>query len=279
MVGGVLRCVVLIALMLSSAAVLLLAGTGRLGQDCSIETAQQAVGQVYEYTGFEAIAEVSDSMAAEIARLEIVENDDTPFLYEYVNGRTVWKVKLDQIRLNLPRRSPEAIANQTPKNFEAWLDAETGQLLKIFSQIDGYDSTLAPEPPPESSTVELRCTGEVLVEYPEYSPSVCLVEALGNAAGSSPVLAKEILAVFVMWSYLDRPPRPVWSITGRGIPPMPLLGAPVKDDTPIYTRNRRRTIVDATTGVFLLITDSPHVLLRPEDRCAGEDKTKSGDDR
>jgi len=263
MVGRISAYVVWAALVVCSAAVCPQDTNGQSDDGRSIETARQAVRRAYEYTGFEEIAEVSDS-AAEIARLEIVENDDTPFLYEYVNGRTVWKVNLDQVRLKPPRRSPEAIANQTPKNFEAWLDAETGQLLKIFSKIDGYDSTLAPEPPTESAMVQLRHTKEAFTGFVTEPPPITLTQALDNAGGTSPLAAKELLAVCVMWSHRDKAPVPVWSITGRGVKPLRIGSG--KESGPMYTRNRRRAVVDARTGELLYVSNLPHVLLRPEDR-------------
>jgi len=92
---------------------------------------------------------------------------------------------------------------------------------------------------------------------------VSLDEALDAACGSNPLAAKEIIAVCVMFSHLDQEPVPVWSITGRGIPDMGMLGG---DEVPLYYKNRMRTIVNALDGKAWIMTNSPNVLPRPEDR-------------
>jgi hypothetical protein len=246
---------------------LLLVAAGSLAAGDSggvwLETAEQAVARVYAYTDFKELKDIKGGKAEEICRKIVVEEDDTPFLWKQVIGRYVWEVKLNNIYLDMPDWDPWLRQTKNGKNFTALVDVETGVLYRVYSKINYDDPDLAPEPPPESATVWGIAEHEVYAAFPSAPPAVALHEALNAASGSNPLAAKEVIAVCVMYSHLDQEAIPVWSITGRGIPDMGMLGG---DDVPPYARKRMRTVVNAEDGKPLFMTNMPRVLPRPEDR-------------
>jgi hypothetical protein len=216
----------------------------------AVRTAEEAVQRAYQYTGFEEIKSVPKTAAAEMASLTVIENDSTPFLYTQINGRQVWKVQLKDVRLVLPRKPQEYLQQCKPKTFEAWIDAETGILLRVFSRYDGYDPNLFPELAPDSATKVMNRMREIFAGFPTELPKVDFLEALDLAPGTSPCKAKEIIARYVLWSHMGKSAVPAWFILVRGKPPFNTLSKP-GHYIPEFFRNRWCAIVDATTGRFL----------------------------
>jgi len=256
--------VVWAALVLCSAAVCPAGADGQSDEGRSIETAQQAVRRAYEYTGFTEIKDLPPKAASEIAELITVESDETPFLSDSVVGCRAWQVWLNNVWLNSEKWDQAVVQQYNPKNFIVLLDSATGRLFKVYSKFDGHDPDLAPEPPADTAAVLMRMSGEEYVSFPADPPPVSFFTALGSAAGSNPLQAREIIAVYVLYSDTGNPTKPCWCITGRGIPPLDLF--PNSSRWPAYMRNRMRSIVDATTGEFIGMTTSPPVMVRDEDR-------------
>ena len=227
-----------------------------------IMSAEQAFARLYEFAGFPELRAVPRSSLAEVATLAVAEECEVPFLAHSVIGRQVWKLKLENVRVDTSPCSKERIEKYNPKSFEAWIDAKTGQLIKIFSRYEGHDPDLAPEPPADSAAKQMRQTGEVFVGFPSEPPPVTFLQALGAAAGSNPLEAKEIFAVCVLMSRFGEKAVPVWSIIGRGITPVEIH----ESNAPMYRRNRMRSIVNANTGRLATVTNCPNVLRREEDR-------------
>jgi hypothetical protein len=223
----------------------------------AIQTPQEAVKRVFEYTGFNEIKEFSKAQAEKIARLSIAKDSTTPFLCERINGAKVWEVTLDSIYLDLPSWDPDWVKKYNPKSFIALIDSATGQLLKIFSEYKGYDPDLVAEPPAKLAEQSV----ERWTDFPAGPPKVSFLKALNAAAGSNSLKAKEIIAVCVMQSLSGDTSEPVWSIIGRGIPAVPGILYP-RNDAPLYTRNRSRSVVNATTGQLLFVTNRPQVEVR-----------------
>lgn len=112
--------------------------------------------------------------------------------------------------------------------------------------------------------------------FPANPPQVSFLDALSAVATKggvgNPFLAKEIYAVYVMES--RRPgtrwgwnPRPVWAITLRGLPYIPLKGrgpsprdVPDEELVPMWQSNHMRNVVDAITGNVLFATTIPQPL-------------------
>ena len=235
----------------------------------AVRTAEEAVERAYRYTGFQEIKSVPQTAAAGMASCMTLPEDNTPFLNDSVTGRPVWIVQLNDVRISSPNWLSSWIDRYNPKSYTAVIDSATGRLFKIYSTAEVEDPDLAPEPPADIAAVKLKTTGEEYLGFPSQPPLVTFSQALAQASGSDPLRAKEILAVCVIESdkFVDGgEPRVVWCITGRGIEPLDIH--PTK--APLYMRNRRRTIIDATTGGLIGITTSPSVEVRqPSDNDPG----------
>ena len=227
----------------------------------AVRTAEEAVQRAYQYTGFEEIKSVPQTAAAEMASLTVIENDSTPFLYTQINGRQVWKVQLKDVRLVLPDKVQELVERNNPKTYEAWIDAETGILLRVFSRYQGHDPNLYPELPPDSATKLMESMGEKLTGFPTVLPELDFMAALNNAGGANPMEAKEINASYVLWSEYGRPAVPAWHIVSRGIPPWEFHES--DKYKPVFFRNRWLAVVDATTG-RLIVAGTPLPSLIPD---------------
>lgn len=215
-----------------------------------IGTRDSAYAQALAFTGFDRtrFQRAEDSLE-NVQRVTVTE-DNTPFVHKALVDREVWRVTFDSVFLELPNSKwfPSVIANQKPKTWDIYLDPETGQLLKAETRYDGSDPNLSDEPPAAVSEKSMsEAQYATLVGEP---PSVDLYTALGVAAFSSPPKAEQLIVILVEMEYRDLGVIPVWSILGRGVPPM--------DDTekygtvrPIWQLNRIRSLVSAADGSYL----------------------------
>jgi hypothetical protein len=227
--------------------------------NAAVRSAEMAISRAMQYTGFDRLKKTPDTALTTRAELVIIEEDRTPFLADSVIGKQVWKVYIGGVKLDLP--DWYAVDSQPGRTFEILIDAETGRCFGAYARCHGCDPNLSPEPPSDSSTAQLRSSTETFKGFLGEPPPVTLAQALNAAVGSNPVKAKEIVAVCVMWSYMDKPAKPVWSIIGRGIPPLDFR------DTdrlrPLFKRNRMRTVVDATNGKSIMVINRPSVVSPP----------------
>ncbi len=229
----------------------------------AIPSPQMAVDRAFAYTGFNELKRISGAALSEQGQLMSVVTDETPFLSDSVVGRRVWRVKMNNIFLDLSKCGRQYVENQRPKNYEAWIDSATGVMYKIFSEPVENDPDLVPEPSADTATAMMRPSGDIYLGFPAQPPAISFLEALGNAVGSNPLVAKEIIAWCVLISDSTGSPMPVWQIIGRGIPPFEIHPRPL---LPMYLRNRQRSTVDAITGNLLSISNCPSVLRREEDQ-------------
>jgi hypothetical protein len=233
--------------------------TDSLGLDSTRHsTEEMAISRAMQYTGFDRLKNTPDTALTTRAELVIIEEDRTPFLADSVIGKKVWKVHIGGVKLDLP--DWYAVDSQPERTFEILIDAETGRCFGAYVRCGGCDPNLSPEPPSDTAT-KLMGSSEVFVGFPNEPPPVTLAEALNAAVGSNPVQAKEIVAVCVMWSHLGQPAIPVWSIIGRGIPPVDFRDSDKL--RPLYQRNRMRTVVDATNGRPIMVENGPPVVSPP----------------
>ena len=243
---------------------LLLVPSVLFGQDSlinSISTSDGAVARAMLYTGFDKQKVLAKSVLSVTTTLTVIEDDFTPFLSDSIIGKSVWKVVVEGVKLDFP--SLRGLTQQPTRTFEILIDSATGRCFGAYSYFDGHDPDMAPEPPSDTATTMLRGTTEIWHGFPTSPPHITLAQAIDKAVGSNPVQAKEIYATCVMWSHLGKPAKPVWSIIGRGIPPFGWgRGQALR---PLYTRNRMRTVVDATTGDPIYVDNLPRVMMRPGD--------------
>jgi hypothetical protein len=91
---------------------------------------------------------------------------------------------------------------------------------------------------------------EKYVGFPDVAPRVRLLQALEivmKKGGGNPYLAKQIVAHYVMQTWMGGKPRAVWAITLRGIPPI----EPPDPGVSVDALNHIRNIVDGETGKWL----------------------------
>jgi len=182
----------------------------------------------------------------------------TPFLAYRINGRRVWRIEFNDVILRLEKATPEELEKH-PRDFVVYIDPEPGHLLKVVSQMEGYDEEDWHKPAAELAEKQLG-RHEQYPGFPDKEPHVAFVDALG-AIRTNPICAQEIVALYVMHSHLDKAPRPVWDIHLYGIRTALSIKAP---DLPSYQRDHWRVLVDAVTGDFIFGGNSPHPVVEKE---------------
>ena len=172
-----------------------------------------------------------------------ITRDSTPFLHEAIVGKVCWVVRI------------EGLLAGSEKIFDAFIDASEGRLLKIVSRLPEGGPLIPPLAAPEDAEKEMWNHGqEVYHGFPKDIPSVTFVEALSKLHRSYPLKAKQIIGRYVLNSSMGRPPRAVWDITTRGVPPHPRT-PPHLPRTATY---QYRELIDASTGDWLKSSNVPY---------------------
>ncbi len=189
-------------------------------------------------------------------QIELVANDNTPFLDEQINRRPLWHLTVSNWRLSLKTGGREP-ADVAPRTFDVYVEPVSGSVLKIISRWPEGVPAIQPMPSAAFAEQCMRRSGnERYHGFPEEPPGVSFVEALHAVQKhgvGDPVKARQILAHYVLQSKMDRDPVPVWAITLWGIPPIPLSDP----SAPLSARNHVRNIVDARTGNWISAGTSP----------------------
>ena len=122
---------------------------------------------------------------------------------------------------------------------------------------------MRPEPNAVSAERQLRASGEIYLGFPDVPPSINFLDALDiilKDGVGSPFSAKEIDALYVMYSRRNSKPCRAWVITLRGIPPLPVSippGASREIAEQVWGYNHIRTVINDETGKILLMTNWP----------------------
>lgn len=224
----------------------------------ALKTEDQAVRAALATTGFSRLTHYQVP-ATKAAELVVLEDDQTPFLHNQINGRQLWHVEV-QVKLELKVEDRTGATHleydTTSRKFDIYLDPRTGNIIKMVS---GANAVYEHKPPlPSADTVERVLSGqsgqrEIYHDLPAEPPGVDFLEAMRSTIGH-PFLAREIHVSYLTYSKMDSDPRPVWIIDLRGIPPRP--GHP-RVEIPIEQLNHMRSIVDARTGRHLGSGNSP----------------------
>jgi hypothetical protein len=226
---------------------------GKAALPASAMSKEQAVIAADKYLGFMATVSRPRAATSLATSLEVYGDSLTPFLSHQFSGRYVWKVLISNVFL---ADGNSQASSRDPRSFEAIVDAVSGQLLRVYSVPQVSDTNLLPEPTDSCATEQLRGKREIWLSIPDSAPAVSFAEALKSAVGCVPEIAEEIIGDCVVMSTPSHPDGiVVWSIIGRGVPPIEITES--RDDIPLRYRNRYRTIVDATTGQWLRVTNSP----------------------
>lgn len=175
------------------------------------------------------------------ALLVRVEEDNTPFLADRLSGRDLWKVTVQDWRIELA-----GFKDPYKRILDMILDPSTGQMLKISTRWPKGEPPIAPEPDSASATRQMLGAGrEQYHDFVAERPPITFMQAVAivDEQDRSPRVAKQIAGQYVVWSKMGSEPKPMWIITVRGIPPFPTMGGRghgVQEDL----RNHFRYVVD-----------------------------------
>jgi len=213
------------------------------------------------FTGLNSLEGVSK----EVKKINVYK-DNTPFIHDHIQGK-LWLVEIKNVRLKLKSAIP-GYEDKYVRDFEALIDPNTGNFLKITSKYKGFAPEMRPEPNSAVAEKQLIGSREKYLGFPQVQPNITFLDALNSVlikGVGSPFLAKEIDGIYVMHSEMNAEPRPVWVITLRGIPPLELSGpmgaTPEEYMSPVWQMNHIRNIIDANSGEFLSASNIP----QPED--------------
>jgi hypothetical protein len=190
------------------------------------------------------------------ASIIILKQDNTPYLSQRIVERPLWKVVLRDWAMELPS-TPPGVHDKYSRTLDIFLDPIDGKLMKIRSRWPEAEPPMAPEPSAELAIKQMTRVGrEKYHRFPDRPPNVSFMDAMETleSAGESVMMAKQIIAHYVVWSKAGQwqEPRPVWAITLRGVPRIRS-----RDENAL---TQHRYIVDAKTGKYLCGSNTP----RPE---------------
>ena len=209
-----------------------------------------------EYTGFE-ISKAIDTEKKLVHKIEknICVDSTTPFVKDMLNQKEVWIVTFDSVYLKYEKWDPALVKKYTPQSFKVYVSPETGKLLKIISEKTA-GSLLPLEPVADTAEKILKLHGEEFHELPDAPPKISFYQALEAAAFCNPLIAKEIVAIYILHSRMGSDTKPVWFITGKGVPAMPSFSQDQGDSGD--SEENIRCVVDATTGDLMFVTNRPY---------------------
>ena len=191
-----------------------------------------------------------------------LKESDLPFLASQIINRPLWKIEFTQDHLKLKSSIPN-YPDQYPRNFVALLDQATGRLVSIKSSYGPPEPQLSTEAWTPPAEYLMRQEKEMYLGFPLTDPKVNFLAALDGVLSTgegSPFLAKEIEAIYVIYSGQNVPKKPYWIITMRGIPPTSIgsWGLPSGMSEETYYKLHHisaidtRNVVDPTTGKAIM---------------------------
>lgn len=182
------------------------------------------------------------------------QEDDTPYLQAQVVGRPLWRIEVHGWRIEL-KSSPPGFTDRYARTFDIYLDPETGHPVRIESRWPASQPAMRPPPSAASAAEQMQRAGQEQYHgFPEQAPEVSFVQALDSVQriGGNPMIAKQIVALYVMWSSMGNQTQPVWAITLRGVPPRKRRGKQSHE-----VDSQWRYIVNAQTGECVIGTNVP----------------------
>jgi len=210
-----------------------------------ITTPEQAIDRVLDVTGLS--RDLKSQRGSETAELVTYHDSTTPFISHELDGSSAWKVLVDGFKFGMDA-TEEQRELDVPKTIEAWIDSETGKIMKITIRQNESDSDLVRQPTAEESQRRLQRAGETIFSLAENVPSVSMMNAI-RLCKAHPLTAKEIIIWYVeyqMTNCTSYSKRPVWFVFMRG-------GYPIspREDVPLYMRNHIHCVIDATDGSLM----------------------------
>jgi len=218
-----------------------------------IHTPEQAIEKA-QTLFFGELRDDSACVTGSSVKVVVFNDSTTPFLGKYAVNRPVWKVIFDGCAIKAGGRDNSAIWNTRTS---VYFDSAEGHLLKIVCDNAPLEPDLDHELTALDAESQLRHAREEYIGFPVEPPGQSFVEA-AMSCPRDPREARQVIGQYVLLKWADRPVRPMWIITLRGIAPIELFGGP-SDDVPIYMRNRVREIVDGITGRVISSGTIPNV--------------------
>ena len=103
-----------------------------------LKSGDDAISTALRYTGFSELRTfVIDS--TKLPQLVVLEDDQTPFLHQQINGKPLWKVTISvilEIRVEDKSGGSFQRFDENIREFDIYLDPKTGQLMKMLSGSD-----------------------------------------------------------------------------------------------------------------------------------------------
>ena len=189
-----------------------------------------------------------------IASPVTLTEDNTPYLESQLIGKPLWHVVLRDFSLRL-ESSPRGLADKYVRTWDIYLDPVSGRLLKLRSRWPKGEAPMEREPNAELAAKQMRrAGGEIYHGFPRNAPKASFLDALDGMQrdGGNPLIAKQIVAQYVMRSTGGGDPMPVWAITLRGVPPFRSHPGMPQD-----ARYEYRYIVDSETGKWISLSNIP----------------------
>lgn len=220
---------------------------------------QKALSRALHITGLSCDSTNKSAIEAKV-RIISLQDTTTPFLGEFARGRRVWQVDLNEARM---AATGDSVADWTrDADIVAFVDSATGHVLKIVCDNEPLNPDLDLDIAANDAEMQLINARQEYIGFPAAPPAVCFAQA-ALACPHPPHQARQVIGQFVILKWADRPERPVWIITLRGLSPVRLFGGS-PGDTPKYLLNRVRQIVDAATGRVISSGLIPSVRPRQE---------------
>jgi len=214
----------------------------------SVEDAAKHAARV---TGFTEAKDLTHSV-----KRVVLDKDNTPYLADRLVGRELWCVTYTGWSIEPLDSSLSGGKDWYTRTVDVLLDPTNGRLLKIKSRWPSDVVDLYPEASAASATRQLQGSDkEKYHGFPSEPPAISFVDAVEavQEGGGNPRAAKQIVGQWVLWSKREKPPRPMWVITLRGIPPID-AGYP---GVPEYLRDHLRLIVDPVARKWVSGSTSP----------------------
>lgn len=227
-----------------------------------IKDAESAIERAIECTGFDKSRNFSYDSSIGIVELQEAVDTTTPFLHERINGRPAWFVEFKNILMNPQKYSFDRI-RKYPKDFEVYLDAETGQLLRIFSPYIGQDKDRPFDVPRKEAEKQIGC--EKYIGLLDSIPATSFYKAANASRHEIAMLAKEIHAVCISHARGDKVVKPTWMISLFGIPSMP-LDLDIRNNKTGEFNRHSRLLVNAMTGEVIITIRSVHRVATEENK-------------
>lgn len=211
----------------------------QLPPDAKLSSADAAVMEACAITGLGSEYHPS-------ATLVVMEKDTTPFLSERMSEKVAWKITMRDWKIVLPGLAPR-YKDWYTRVLDVFVDPMTGQFLKASTRWPEGEAPIAPEPDAESGAQQMLAAGkEKYHGLVTERPAISFFDAIGimEKQGGNPRAAKQIVAIYVVWSVMDREPMPMWVITLRGVPPIQPRGGGPNHGVHEDLRNHFRYVVD-----------------------------------